>query len=686
MKSTRRTFVASAAAAPALLAQTPAPAPAPAAPPRRFGLPELPDPFDAPLEFTRRDIAPKVRPFAMRQVRLLPGSMFHDTQEWNRGYLSRMGGDQLLYSFRVNAGLPAPSKGFPGGDDNWELPADSEGATELRGHFTGHYLTASALLWASTGDEEAKAKADEMVDGLAKVQQKLGGGYLSAYPASLFERLDRLAGRPRTRRAPGAPMPPIEERLPWAPFYTIHKIMAGLFDMYHLAGNRQALEVVSGLGDWVDQWSASKSEEHMQEILNTEYGGIAETFYNMAAATGNDKWAQAGDRFQKKRFINPLALRRDELTGLHMNTHVPQAIAAARRYEISGDERFHDVADFFHWTVANGRTYATGGSSNAERWQAPPRRLAAEYHSPTSTQECCNTYNMLKLTRHLYGWSRDPGYFDYYERVLLNHRIGTVHPETGVTQYFVSLTRGAWKTYCTEQHNFWCCTGTGVEEYAKLNDSIYWQDDEGLYVNLFIASELTWDEKGLKLRQETDFPREASTRLTVTADRPQEMAIRLRIPAWADGSTVKLNGKTLDANAEPGGYLTIRREWKTGDRIEMSLPMRLSAEAFSDEPTTQAFLYGPLVLAGDLGSEGLSDEVTYGMKAPELFHDRAGTQPAAPPVDIPTFDRASADPASWIKPTGEPLTFRTTGGSRDVTLMPLNLLLGKRYSVYWKVG
>jgi hypothetical protein len=697
----RRNFAAivagAGAMAPALAAQqTPAQTPAaPVQPEPRGGRPPQPNPFDVPIEFTRKDVAAKAHPFPMTQVRLLPGSMFHDAQEWNRGYMSRLGADRLLYNFRANAGLPVgSSEGFPGGgNSNWERPADGTHATELRGHFTGHFLSASANLWASTGDNEAKSKADGMVAELAKCQQKLGGGYLSAFPLSLFERLDRLAGAPQPPRVPGAPPPPVEQTLPWAPFYTIHKIMAGMFDMYQYAGNQQALEVLTGMAEWADRWSASKTEEHMQQILNTEYGGIAETLYNLAAATNNAKWATVGDRYTKKRFVNPLALRRDELTGLHVNTHVPQVIAAARRYEISGDVRFHDVADFFYWTVTTGRTYVTGGTSNGEGWQMPPRQLAAELKRSVATAECCCSYNMMKLTRHLYSWNPDPRYFDYFERTLLNERIGTIHPKTGWTQYYLSLTPGAWKTFCNEDKSFWCCTGTGVEEYSKLNDSIYWHDDEGLYVNLFIPSELNWAEKGLKVRQENSFPRQQSTTLAITSEKPQAMALRLRVPVWAAGSTVKINGKALDAGVEPGSYLTIHRTWKTGDRVEMSLPMRLSVEAMPDDAATQAFLYGPLVLAGDLGNEGLTDELTYGTNAPAMARPRANAaaparapRPTAPAIEVPTFQAAGADPAAWIKPGDAPLTFHTVGQKKDVTLVAINSLFDKRYSVYWTVS
>ncbi len=680
----RRTFLTAAGTAVPLLAQQSVPA----GPPnpntavqqqRRMGPPPEAPPFDAPIEFTRKDVPAKVMPFPMQQVKLLPG-MYADAAEWNRGYMSRLTADRLLYNFRQNAGLPVgDTKPFGG----WEAPADGKRGTELRGHFTGHFLSASAQLYASAGDREAKAKGDELVAELAKCQQKLGGGYLSAFPTELFDRLDNLSGKPR-------PTDPNAPGLPWAPFYTIHKIMAGLYDMYRLADNKDALKVVGGMADWADQWSASKSEAHMQEILNDEYGGMAEVLYNLSAATNHDTWARAGDRFQKKRFINPLALRRDELRGLHVNTHIPQVIAAARRYEISGDTRFHDVADYFWYEVTTARSYVTGGTSNGESWQSQPRELADELKKSIATAECCCAYNMMKLTRHLYGWTGDPRYFDYYEKLMINHRIGTIQPKSGYTQYYLSLTPGAWKTFNTEDQSFWCCTGSGVEEYSKLNDSIYWHDGEGLYVNLFMPSQLDWHEKGFGLRQETKFPEQQGTALTVTAARPAALPVRIRIPGWLHTSpTVKINGRALEASATPGSYLTITRSWKTGDKIELELPMRLSVEAMPDDHKTQAFLYGPVVLAGDLGSEGLSERAIVGPNAPRMGRPGIAPRPNAPPpvpaIEIPTFV-AKGEVASWIKPADGPLHFRTTGQQKDVSLVPLNRIFDKRYSVYWQVG
>ena len=670
----RRGFAAGLAAAP-LLAQQGPPNPNTSVQQeqrRRSGPPPEVNPFEAPIEFARRDLPGRVEPFPMAQVRVT-GGIYKDAQEWNRGYMSRLPEDRLLYNFRQNAGLPTGAAEPFGG---WESAADGKRGTELRGHFTGHFLSASANLWASTGDKDAKAKGDSLVAELTKCQAKLGqDGYLSAFPTELFDRLDSLAGKPRPiDPETGRPKPPApgEPTLPWAPFYTIHKIHAGLIDMYQLAGNKQALTVAEGIANWADKWSAGKSEEHMQEILNTEFGGMAESLYNLAALTNNDRWAKAGDRFSKKRFLNPLALRRDELRGLHVNTHIPQVIGAARRYEISGDYRFHDVADFFWWTVVDGRSYVTGGTSNGESWQVEPRRLSVEWKRSVATAECCCSYNMLKLTRHLYSWTGEPSYFDYYERVLLNHRIGTIHPQNGHTQYYLSMTPGAWKTFGTEDRSFWCCTGTGVEEYSKLNDSIYWRDADGIYVNLFVPSEVKWQEKGFGLRQETKFPESPMTSLFVTAAKPTQMTIRLRAPGWLKAApAVWINGKQVEVSAAPGSYLAISRVWNQNDHIEMQLPMHLHLETMPDDPKTQAFLYGPLVLAGDLGTEGLTDRMLEGPSAPA---------PQRAPMQVPAL-QAKGDPASWIKPTGV-LSFEGQG----VTFKPINQIFDRRYSIYWQVG
>jgi DUF1680 family protein len=629
--------------------------------------------FEGPLEYRRSGVEPKAVPFSMAEVRLLPNNVFHDSQEWNRGYMSRLRAERLLYNFRANAGLPVGSAKPLGG---WEQPENGQRSSELRGHFVGHFLTATAQL-AATGDNEAKAKGDYMVSEMAKCQEKLGGKYLSAFPTTWWDRLEN------------------GERV-WAPFYTIHKIMAGMFDMYRLGGNKQALQVAEGMAAWADEWTASKTEEQIQNILNVEFGGIAETLYRLSAATDNDRWAKAGDRFQKKSFINPLAARRDDLRGLHANTHVPQAIAAAWRYEISADSRFRDVAEYFFYEVTSARSYVTGGTSNAEGWLAPPRRLAAELKQSVNTAECCCAYNMLKLARQIYAWNPDPAHFDFYERCLLNHRIGTIRPEVGYSQYYLSLAPGVWKTFNTEDQTFWCCTGSGIEEFSKLNDSVYWRNGEGLIVNLFVPSELNWTEKGLKVRQETNYPESPDVKITILEARPELLAIRLRIPGWLESTpTVRLNGKALDASAAPGSYLVLTRSWKPGDKVEMRLPMHVHSESMPDDPHIRAFLFGPLVLAGDLGNQGLTEahiigaNLRVGAPIAQQYGSPLGPENKTPPVPeiaIPSFRDPRNKPSSWIKPADATLSFVTDGQAKNVTMVPLNRLYDRRYAVYWQVS
>lgn len=630
-------------------------------PRRKSTLPER-LPFPEQLDFQHREQPPRVRPFSMADVQLREGP-FAAAASWDRGYLLRLAPERLVYNFRINAGLPSSAQPLGG----WEAPD-----VELRGHFTGHFLSAAALQYASTGDEQIRDRASFMVTELGKVQRALGGGYLSAFPLTFWDRL-----------AAGTHV--------WAPFYTLHKIMAGLLDMHVHAGNREALPVLVNLAGWVDRWTASKTEPQMQAILLTEYGGMNELLYNLSAVTGDEHWAHVGDRFTKKVFFNPLALRRDELRGLHANTHIPQVIGAARRYELSSDGRFRDVAEYFWQEIVTARSYATGGTSNDEGWLTQPGMLAEELARSVDTTECCCAYNMLKLTRHLYGWSADPRYFDYYERLLINHRLGAIRPEVGHTQYYLSLTPGAWRTFCTEDHSFWCCTGTGAEEFSKLGDSIYWHDDTALYVNLFIPSQLTWRERGLVLTQETRFPQEERTTLRVSVKEPAVLRICLRIPAWVAGSArVKINGRSLEASASPGSYLTLERRWRSGDTVELSLPMEVRAQAMPDDPGMQAFFYGPVLLGGDLGTQGLSPELITGplgprLAAPNPLRPRRPGQPEpVPDVAVPIL-HASGPPSRWLRRGEQPLELTTTGQKRQITLRPFNTIQDRRYSVYWRV-
>jgi len=598
---------------------------------------------DQPI--SREKVAWKVRPFPMKQVRLGEGAC-KVAMEADRQYLHALPPDRLLHTFRINAGLSSSAQPLGG----WEAPD-----CELRGHYAGgHYLSACALMYASTGDEDLKNNATKVVAELGKCQAVVKSGYLSAFPVEFF---DRLRERQRV----------------WAPFYTIHKIMAGLLDMYVYCGNQQALDMVEKMAGWTAGYTGSLSYEHMQRVLGTEFGGMGEALCNLYAVTGKDYYLEVAQRFDKKQFFDPLAAHRDELKGLHVNTHIPQVIAAARYYELTGERRYRDIAEYFWEEVVSERSYCTGGTSNGESWNTDPGKLSTELGP--STTECCCAYNMMKLTRHLFGWSADARFMDYYERTLLNHRLGTINPEDGTMMYYLPLASGYWKTFGKPFDSLWCCTGTGSEEYAKLTDTIYFHDDDSLFVNLYIDSQVQWPEKGLGVRQETRFPEERGTTLTIVGKSPTQLSINLRIPYWVEGGSVKINGAALPAFASPGSYLTLNRVWKPGDKIELSLPMALHIDAMPDDETIQAVMYGPLVLAGRF--EEVTRDMSYGDYEPKAGDQRK----------VPEISANSAKPTAWIEPDAtRPLTFQAVGQSQPLTLIPLNRVIHERYAVYWKVN
>ena len=594
---------------------------------------------------SREKVAWKAIPFPMKQVRLGDGPC-KIAMEADRHYLRSLPPDRLLHTFRITAGIASSAQPLGG----WEAPD-----VELRGHYAGgHYLSACALMYASAGDEDLKKNADTVVTELGKCQAALKSGYLSAFPVEFF---DRLRDREKV----------------WAPFYTIHKIMAGLLDMYVYCGNEQALDMVQKMTGWVDGYTGPLSYEHMQRVLSTEFGGMGEVLSNLYAVTGKSDYLEMAQRFDKKAFFDPLAAHRDELKGLHVNTHIPQVIAAARYYELTGERRYRDIAEYFWNEVVSERSYCTGGTSNGESWNVDPGKLSTELGP--STTECCCAYNMMKLTRHLFGWSPDARLMDYYERTLFNHRLGTINPEDGTMMYYLPLASGYWKTFGRPLDALWCCTGTGSEEYAKLADTIYFHNDESLYVNLYIDSQLSWPEKGLQIRQETRFPVEQGTTITISADSPTQLAINLRIPHWVQGGSVKINGMALPTFASPSSYLTLNRVWKSGDKIELSLPMGLHIEIMPDDESIQAAMYGPLVLAGKF--ETVTTDMTYSGYGP-----KAGNE-----VKVPGIVADSGRPTAWIEPDSKrPLVFHAVGQSQALTLVPLNQVIHERYAVYWKVG
>jgi DUF1680 family protein len=578
-----------------------------------FDLPTPPK-FAAIAPAPLRPVAPRAALFPLGQVKLLDGP-FLDARNWNIGYMKRLDTDRLLHTFRLNAGLASLATPLGG----WEAPD-----CELRGHFSGHYMSGCAIAYAATGDEDMRARGLRMVASLAQCQQKLNlGGYLSAFPVSLFDRL-----------AAGQPV--------WAPFYTYHKIMAGLLDMHELAGSDQALKVALGMAAWTDAWTAARDADAMQKVMENEFGGMNDALYRLAAISSDAHWIEVGDRFTKRRVFEPLANRRDELRGLHMNTHVPQVIGASRRYALTGDPRYHAVSTFFWETVTEARTYATGGSSNNEHWLTDAGLLGTEAAQGDHHQECCCAYNMMKLGRQHYLYDPQVAYVDYIERNLLNHRLGMIQPQTGLTGYFLSMTPGAWKTHGTDETTFWCCNGTALEDFSQLASAAYAHDSNGLYVNLFIASELDWPERGVRLRQETRFPDTPRTRLAFDKADGRPMTVRLRIPGWADDRVqVRINGQVSEMSAASGSYLLLHRAWRSGDVIELDMPMPMRLEAYADRPQEAALVVGPVVLAQQLPMDDLPQSLLT-EQGPNL----AKASPVTPAI-LP------ADIADRLRPSGE---------------------------------
>ncbi len=599
--------------------------------------------------------------FPLASVDLL-ASRFHANQSRNTDYLLFVDPDRLLHTFRLNVGLPSSAKPCGG----WEAP-DSL----VRGHTTGHLMSGLALTYASTGDPAPADKGRYIVSQLARFQARAGSagfhpGYLSAFPESFFDRLE--AGQSV-----------------WAPYYMIHKIMAGLIDQHELVGNRQALEVAARLGDWVGWRTSRLPYGHMQVILQEEHGGIAESLANLFRLTGNARYLATAERFYHALVFDPLALNQDRLAGLHANTNIPKMISCLRVWEETGDQRYYDIATNFWRIVTDHHSYVIGGTSNYEHWHAPD--VVAGQLSNRTCENCCS-YNMLKLTRMLhFHQPQRIDLLDHYERALFNQMLGEQDPDSphGFNIYYTGLSPGAFKqqpsfmgtnpnVYSTDYSNFSCDHATGMETQAKFADTIYSRDAKGIFVNLFIPSVVTWGDGAMTIRQTTRFPDEPRTRITVAAGQAT-VALRVRIPSWVAGrAQAWLNGTRLEKPSPPGSWLVIERDWETGDSLEVSLPMRISLNPTPDNPAVQAVTYGPVVLSGAYG-------------------DRAAT--AMPRLDTESLALTSRDPLTFGATTSSATTThrRTTRGRTirggtttvhdPVTLLPISRMQHQYYNVYW---
>lgn len=596
-------------------------------------------------------VAPRVRPFNLADVQLLDGP-FKQAMARDQAYLLSLSADRLLHNFRTNAGLPAKAPIYGG----WEN-------TGVAGHILGHYLSALSMGYRATGDRRLKQRVDYIVNELALCQAKNGNGYVSAIPDGKAMFADVAAGHGNgVHRG-------------WVPWYTMHKLFAGLRDAYVETGNPKAKNVLVKLSDWAVATTSNLSDEQWQVMLTQEHGGMNETLADVYALTGDKKYLALSEKFYQKSVLDPLARREDRLAGLHGNTQVPKLIGLARIYELTGNAKDQTAAAYFWDRVVHTRTYAIGGNTENEHF-GPPGELST--HLGPVTAETCNTYNMLKLTRHLFEWKPTVEYADFYERALYNHILASQDPKQGMMTYYVSLKPGHFKTFSTPTDAFWCCVGTGMENHVKYGDSIYFHDASSLWVNLFIPSVLSWRDKGLTVRQETRFPASDTTRLSLACAKPVNASLKIRYPSWAHGMTATVNGQPQKIAGGPGSYVTLARLWKNGDRVDVRLPMRLHSEPLPDDKTKVALLYGPIVLVGQLGTEG--------MAAPMPYARDAGAYFGVADPQVPVLMTNGKSLTSWIKPVpGQPMTFRTVGAGRpnDVTLKPFYRTAFERYTVYW---
>ncbi|MEU4769956.1 beta-L-arabinofuranosidase domain-containing protein [Actinosynnema sp. NPDC023794] len=590
----------------------------------------------------RSDLGVAAHPFDLGEVRLSPGRWM-ENQSRTLTYLKFANVDRLLYNFRANHRLSTNGAAALGG---WEAPN-----FPFRTHSQGHFLSAWAQAWAVLGDTTCRDRANHMVAELAKCQANnaaagFNTGYLSGFPESDFDAME--AGSPKS-----------------VSYYSLHKTLAGLLDVWRHIGNTQARDVLLRFAGWVDWRTGRLSYSQMQRVLGTEFGGMNAVLTDLYQQTGDSRWLTAAQRFDHAAVFDPLAANQDRLSGLHANTQVPKWIGAAREYKATGTTRYRDIASNA-WNITVGaHTYVIGGNSQAEHFRAP-NAIAAYLN--TDTAEACNTYNMLKLTREL--WLLDPNrasYFDFYERALLNHLIGqqnTADPH-GHICYFTGLNPGhrrgntgpAWGggNWSTDYTTFWCCQGTALEVNTSLASSIYFHNGTTLTVNLYTPSVLTWAQRGITVTQTTAYPASDTTTLTVTGSVSGSWTMRLRIPAWTTGATVSVNGVAQDIATTPGSYAALTRSWASGDVVTVRLPMRVVVQPASDNPAVAAVTFGPVVLSGNYGNTALS---------------------RLPALDTTSITRTGT--------SGLAFTARADGAT--VNLGPFYDAHGHNYTVYWSTS
>jgi uncharacterized protein len=653
-----------------------------------IGVAEAATPLTSPLSKTPKDQILTARPLPLDGVRLLGGPL-KQAQDADIKYLLELEPDRMLAYYRQNAGLAPRAKPYGGWDG---------GGRNLTGHIAGHYLSAISAMWSATGDRRFKDRVDYIVTELKLVQDKHGDGYLSALEGGrkCFNALAKGEIKAAAFDLNGE----------WSPWYTLHKTFAGLRDAYRFTGNRTALVVETKFAGWAEGILSGLDDEQIQHMLDTEFGGMNEVLVDLYADTNDQRWLNLSYDFEHAAFIQPLQRHQDVLGGTHANTQIPKLIGSAERYAYTRDPADLLAAGFFWDQVAQHHSFSTGGDGTDEYF-GPPDHLGARVHGRTA--ESCNVYNMLKMSRQMFSLTPDVHYADFHERALFNHAMASINPETGRTCYMVPVGPGVTHEYQDMLKSFTCCVGTGMENHARAGDGMYYESGDKLWVNIYAPSTAQWREAGVHLTMDSDFPVGETAKLTLQLQKPRQFTLAMRRPYWVgEGYSVKVNGKVVSERApEPkpvegarragsrrrlynapvavGSYVEVKRTWHSGDVVEVALPKTLRLEPTADMPNRVAIMWGPLVLAGDLG--------------PEPPHrggdDGDGVTTTHNPVIVPVLVAANVPVENWVRPVpGEPGRFRTVGVGREpnaagnaheVDLVPFYQVHERVYSTYWDV-
>jgi DUF1680 family protein len=592
----------------------------------------------------------KARALPLESVRLTGGPLKH-AQDLELEYLLALEPNRMLAFLRRSAKLEPNAQGYGGWDGD---------GRQLTGHIAGHYLSGVSLSWAATGDPRFKERADYIVNELKLIQNAQGDGYLGA----LMDR-DRVDGKilfeQLTKgiiRSGGFDLNGM-----WSPWYVQHKIFAGLRDAYRYTGNHTALEVEIKFAAWAERILAPLSDEQIQRMLATEFGGMNEVLADLYADTGDGRWLALAGKFHHVAIVDRLAEMKDILPGIHGNTQIPKLYGALKVYLYTGNETEGAAAKYFWNEVTQHHTFATGGNTRNEYF-GQPDQLSNMVDGRTA--ETCNVYNMIKMARTLFSMQTDIRNADYQERALFNHILASQDPDDGRVCYMVPVGRGVQHEYQGKFQSFTCCVGSAMESHALHADGLYYESGDKLWVNIYSPSRAEWKSSGVKLEVATDLPIGQTVTVNVTPQESKKFTLALRRPFWAgDGFSVKINGSQMSTVAPPGSYVEIARTWKAGDKVELVVPKTLRKEALADNPNRFAVMWGPLVLAGDLGAASAGR--TSGPEVPVLV---APEQPVT----------------NWLKPvTGKPGTFRTEGVGlkQEIDFVPFYQLPRRRYAVYW---